>query len=355
MIPKAILGLDEVGRGPWAGPLVIGACILPREASGELPAWTADLTDSKKLTEKKRTALAEAILDKAPATGLGWVSSREIDSLGLAESLKLAARRAVSEVKLKNAPFTEIIIDGTVNFLAGTPLERYVTTLKKADLLIKEVSAASIIAKVARDAYMTSLATVYPGYGFERHVGYGTAAHRAALAQLGPCPEHRFSFGPVAVASGEVCRVAEDPELRRGRARDTRDGGLARRASANGKRPQRATTVELGHKAESIVANYLAHQGHTILARNHKTPFYEIDIISTKADKIYFTEVKYRKSQSRGTSLEMIDRKKLQQMTFAAEAFLKYSPALKAAYSPLLAAASVSGADFHLDAWLVLR
>ena len=88
MIPKAILGLDEVGRGPWAGPLVIGACILPREASGELPAWTADLTDSKKLTEKKRTALAEVILDKAPATGLGWVSSREIDSLGLAESLE---------------------------------------------------------------------------------------------------------------------------------------------------------------------------------------------------------------------------------------------------------------------------
>ena len=318
MIPKAILGLDEVGRGPWAGPLVIGACILPREASGELPAWTADLTDSKKLTEKKRTALAEVILDKAPATGLGWVSSHEIDSLGLAESLKLAARRAVSEVKLKNAPFTEIIIDGTVNFLAGTPLERYVTTLKKADLLIKEVSAASIIAKVARDAYMASLATVYPGYGFERHVGYGTVAHRAALAKLGPCPEHRNSFKPI-------------------------------------QRPQRATTVELGHKAESIVTDYLARQGHTILARNHKTPFYEIDIISTKADKIYFTEVKYRKSQSRGTSLEMIDRKKLQQMTFAAEAFLKYSPALKAAYSPLLAAASVSGADFHLDAWLVLR
>lgn len=317
MIPKAILGLDEVGRGPWAGPLVIGACILPREASGELPAWTVDLTDSKKLTEKKRTALAEVILDKAPATGLGWVSSREIDSLGLAESLKLAARRAVSEVKLKNAPFTEIIIDGTVNFLAGTPLERYVTTLKKADLLIKEVSAASIIAKVARDAYMTSLATVYPGYGFERHVGYGTAAHRAALAQLGPCPEHRNSFKPI-------------------------------------QRPQR-TTTEIGRKAETIVANYLARQGHTILARNHKTPFYEIDIISTKADKIYFTEVKYRKSQSRGTSLEMIDRKKLQQMTFAAEAFLKYSPALKAAYSPLLAAASVSGADFHLNAWLVLR
>lgn len=314
---KRILGLDEVGRGPWAGPLVIGAVVLPREVNGELPVWTDGLTDSKKLSAKKREELSKVILENATATGLGWVSAREIDSLGLSESLKLAARRAVAEVKLKNAPFTEIIIDGTVNFLAGTPLERYVTTLKKADFLIKEVSAASIIAKVARDEYMKSLATIYPDYGFEKHVGYGTAAHRAALAQLGPCPEHRSSFKPI-------------------------------------QKPKRATTVELGHKAESIVADYLARQGHQILARNHKTPFYEIDIISTKNDKIYFTEVKYRKSQTRGTSLAQIDRKKLQQMTFAAEAFLKYSPSLKEAYSPLLAAASVSGSNFTLGDWLVL-
>lgn len=313
---KYILGLDEVGRGPWAGPLVIGACILPREENGELPDWTADLTDSKQLTKKKRESLASTILEKA-TTGLGWVSAREIDALGLSKSLKLATRRAIEEIKLSQVPFTEIIIDGTVNFLADTPLENYVTVLKKADLLIKEVSAASIVAKVARDSYMASLAEVYPGYGFEKHVGYGTAAHRVALANLGPCPEHRSSFKPI-------------------------------------QKPKSPTTKQLGDKAEEIVADYLAAHGHHIISRNHKTPFYEIDIISTKADHIYFTEVKYRKSQARGTSLEMIDKKKLQQMAFAAESFLKFSPALKANFSPLLAAASVSGDNFRLDAWLPL-
>ena len=111
------------------------------------------------------------------------------------------------------------------------------------------------------------------------------------------------------------------------------------------------TTKKLGDRAESLVANYLRKTGHKILERNHKTRFYEIDIISTKADKIYFTEVKYRKSESRGTSLAMITPKKLAQMTFAAESFLKSRPDLKAKYSPLLAAASVSGKDFTFNGW----
>ena len=177
----AILGIDEVGRGPWAGPLVIGAVILPEQK----PAWVDELNDSKKLSVKKREALNELILKEAAATGLGWVSSQEIDELGLASALKLAARRAVEAVQKSHVPFTEIIIDGTINFLAGTKLENYVTILPKADFLIKEVSAASIIAKVARDHYMYELAEKYPGYSFEKHVGYGTAAHQKALKELG--------------------------------------------------------------------------------------------------------------------------------------------------------------------------
>ena len=149
----AILGIDEVGRGPWAGPLVIGAVILPDQK----PDWADELNDSKKLSVKKREKLNELILKEAAATGLGWVSSAEIDELGLSASLKLAARRAVEEIQKKHVPFTEIIIDGTINFLAGTKLENYVTILPKADFLIKEVSAASIIAKVARDHYMYEL------------------------------------------------------------------------------------------------------------------------------------------------------------------------------------------------------
>ena len=115
------------------------------------------------------------------------------------------------------------------------------------------------------------------------------------------------------------------------------------------------TTKELGDKAETIVANYLGAHGHHIVSRNHKTKFYEIDIISTLDDRIYFTEVKYRKDQSRGTSLEMITKDKLKQMTFAAESFLKYSPSLKENFSPLLAAGLVSGPDFVLDDWLILK
>lgn len=308
-----ILGIDEVGRGPWAGPLVIGAVILPDEK----PSWVENLTDSKKLTVKKRENLNELILAESPASALGWVSSRELDEIGMSSALKLAARRAVENIQLKKVPFSEIIIDGTVNFLAGTALENYVTVLKKADFLIKEVSAASIIAKVARDHYMTELAKLYPEFGFEKHVGYGTATHKSAIEKFGLTPEHRRSFKPI-------------------------------------KESAKPTTKELGDKAEGIVADYLKNQGHEIIARNHRTPFYEIDIISLKDDHIYFTEVKYRKDNFRGTPLEMITDEKLKQMTFAAESFLKFQPTLKDSFSPILAAASVSGKDFHFDTWFSL-
>lgn len=307
---RVILGIDEVGRGPWAGPLVIGAVILPKENQD----WQNDLTDSKKLTAKKREQLAEIILRESPATALGWVSARELDVNGLSDSLKLATRRAVRQIRAQNVPFNEIVIDGTINFLANTTLEKYVTTLKKADFLVKEVSAASIIAKVARDNYMKELAQLYPDYGFEKHVGYGTAIHKAALEKYGPTPEHRTSFKPVA--------------------KTTRN------------------TTQVGNKAEQIVADHLESIGHTIITKNHKTRFYEIDIISVEDDKIYFTEVKYRKTHKTGSPLEAITQKKQQQMHYAAESFLKYTD-IK--LQPILAAASVSGSDFHLEGWLPIE
>ena len=295
----AILGIDEVGRGPWAGPLVIGAVILPKDETGNFPDWVEPLTDSKKLSEKKRERFSEIILENATATGLGWVTSQEIDQLGLSESLRLATRRAVEEIRKTKTPFSEIIIDGTQNFLKGTSLENYVTNLKKADLLIKEVSAASIIAKVARDHYMKSLAEKYPDYGFDKHVGYGTVVHKQALEKFGPCPEHRRSFGPVAAASGEKCASCGGSGGNgRGLAAEPRDDG--REECASTKAPSTAselrTTKELGDRAENLVANYLRTKGHRIIARNHKTKFYEIDIVSIKDNKIYFTEVKYRKN-----------------------------------------------------------
>ncbi len=187
----AILGIDEVGRGPWAGPLVVGACVF-----GD--AKIEGLTDSKKLSAKKREALAGEISEKCEY-GLGWVYADELDRIGLSAALRKACREAVKQIQ---APYHEIIIDGTVNFLSDTPLSSYVQVLKKADLLVPEVSAASIIAKVARDRYMTEIAHKYPFYGFEKHVGYGTAAHRTAIEKYGVCPEHRKSFRPIAEIIG---------------------------------------------------------------------------------------------------------------------------------------------------------
>ena len=117
---------------------------------------------------------------------------------------------------------------------------------------------------------------------------------------------------------------------------------------------KRATSRELGNIGEEIVAKHLVSLGHRIIARNHKTKFYEIDIVSIKDDRIYFTEVKYRKDKYRGTPLDMITKKKLKQMTFAGEAFLKYYQEYQD-YSPLLAVGLVSGDDFRIEDWLVLK
>ena len=182
-----ILGIDEVGRGPWAGPLVVGAVVLGGQ--------TIDgLTDSKKLSKKRRDELNVLIREQAAGYALGWVTSQEIDEVGLSEALRLATRRAVEQIKTS---YHEIIIDGTVNFLADTTKGQYVTTMKKADLLVPSVSAASIIAKVARDNYMAEQDVVYEGYKFGSHAGYGTAAHRAAIEKLGVTPLHRLSFAPL--------------------------------------------------------------------------------------------------------------------------------------------------------------
>ncbi len=281
--------------------------------------------------------LSPTILKQATATGLGWVSAPEIDQYGLSNALKLAARRAVKQVLASKIRFDEVVIDGTVNFLADTPLDNYVTLLKKADLLVKEVSAASIIAKVARDNYMIKLAEKYPVYHFDQHVGYGTALHRQALEQYGPCPEHRRSFRPVREIAAQF---------------ETNLDKKADSLSINSTELRNATTR--GQTAEQIIIDFLQNQGHQIIAHNFKTKTYEIDIISTLVDKIYFTEVKYRKAPQHGSSLAQITTKKHQQMRFAAESFLR-AHAEYQSYQPILAAASVSGEDFQLQDWFQLE
>lgn len=318
----AILGIDEVGRGPLAGPLVVGAVILPESR----PEWVDELKDSKKLTPKKRERLSEIILAEAPATGLGWVSPMELDELGMTAALNLATERAVKSVQALHVPFSQIIIDGKINFLSHTKLARYVSTMVKADDLIKEVSAASIIAKVARDKYMAEVGLQFSDYGFEKNAGYGTATHMKAIVENGICPEHRKSFEPIKSMVGFSC-VEE----------------------------KKKNTSFTGALGEEAVANHLVSLEHTIVARNFKTYFYEIDIVSTCGDKLYFTEVKYRKNALRGGGLSAIDKKKLQQMRYAAECFLKYHSREYEQLNPLLAVADVAGEDFEVKDWFVLE
>lgn len=267
-----ILGIDEVGRGPWAGPLVVGAVVLGG-------AKIEGLNDSKKLSKKQRETLDFEIRKHASAIGLGWIDAEAIDENGLSDALRAATRQAVEQITV---PYHEIIIDGTVNFLKGTTKEKYVTCIKKADLLVPCVSAASIIAKVARDKYMAEQGKSHKGYNFDKNVGYGTAEHRAAIRKYGITKLHRKSFLPI--------REYE-------------------------------TSKSIGNEAESLAADHLCGLGHEILDRNWKTKYCEIDIVSKFEDVIYFTEVKYRKQQNQGGGLAAITAKKLKQMKFASELY----------------------------------
>lgn len=296
-----ILGIDEVGRGPWAGPLVVGAVVL-----GVDPI--EGLTDSKKLSAKRRTALDATIRASDASYGLGWVYPDELDAIGLAQSLRVATIRAVEQI---NVPYHEIIIDGTINFLSKTAKGAFVTTLPKADLLIPAVSAASIIAKVARDAYMAKQDAVYPGYSFAAHVGYGTAVHQRALNTLGVTPLHRKSFAPITKIINQ-------------------------------------TTTSIGRLAEEVVAAHLATDGWTIIAQNWRTKYCEIDIVATKGKVLSFVEVKHRKNDLSGNGIEAITSKKLQQMRFAAEVYCAKNQ-IYADYSMHLVAASTKGSPPQLN------
>lgn len=294
-----ILGIDEVGRGAWAGPLVVGACILN-------DARIDGLTDSKALTKKQREKIA-AEIHKSPAIiGLGWVSNEELDKIGLSEGLKLATKKAVKEVQVKckerGVSFDEIIIDGTVNFLINTPLEKYVSTLKKADLLISSVSAAAICAKVARDNFMAELSKKpeFSCYGFEKHSGYGTAKHRAALAEFGVSSFHRKSFKPIVEFIEKSKEKLEKDQKQKNK---------------------KITTKKLGDDAEVFVTEFLKQENHEIIARNWRTKFCEIDIVSKCDEDYYFTEVKFRKNADFGGGAGAISKKKLEQMKFAANYF----------------------------------
>lgn len=176
-----VAGIDEVGRGALAGPLVAGCVVLPLD-------HRLSLADSKLIPANQRAVIAEQIKTSAVGFGLGWVSNTEIDEFGLSWSLQEAYLRALENIELE---VSQIILDGSVNYLTDYEICQ---TMVKADQKVNCVAAASIIAKVARDEYMQSFCEQYPQYCYDTNVGYGTNAHRQALAEYGLTDLHRKSF-----------------------------------------------------------------------------------------------------------------------------------------------------------------
>jgi ribonuclease HII len=187
---KFVAGTDEVGVGPLAGPLVAAAVIFPREI--EFDALSG-LDDSKRLTRKVREALDLEIRRQACAVFVAEVSSADVDRLNTVRASLAAMKRAISGLGLRPG---HVLVDARTIPDLGIPQ----TALVHGDALDASIAAASIVAKVHRDAWMCRLDERYPGYGFSRHMGYGTPAHLAALDRLGPCPAHRRSFAPVSRA-----------------------------------------------------------------------------------------------------------------------------------------------------------
>lgn len=179
---RLICGVDEAGRGPLAGPVCAAAVILPEHL--EIPG----LNDSKKLSDKRRRELFPIIQESALAYGIGFASPEEIDEMNILQATFLAMRRAISQLHVTP---DLALIDGNRETDFGVPCR----TVIKGDSLSANIAAASVLAKVSRDRYVTDvLDKEYPQYRFAQHKGYGTALHRAMLDQYGPCPEHRLTF-----------------------------------------------------------------------------------------------------------------------------------------------------------------
>ena len=193
---RTIIGLDEAGYGAWAGPVYAGAVCLPAPDESLLETL-AGVRDSKEMTRLQRERLSIVIKETALAWGVGYAERQEIDRIGIRPAVHLAMTRAIDEIERNFALQPDLLLLDGMRF--KQPLrnceERHYIRGDKESL---SIAASSVLAKTTRDAFMTTLDETYPAYGFGRHKGYGTAQHREALAQHGPCSQHRTTYRPIA-------------------------------------------------------------------------------------------------------------------------------------------------------------
>jgi ribonuclease HII len=196
-----VAGVDEAGRGALAGPVFAAAVVLPLD-DPTLAETLREVRDSKLLTPTARERLVPLIEERAVTYGVGQAPAATIDQIGILPATRLAMGEAIA----LSPSAAAVLIDGPIRLAAVTLPQRPVI---RGDQLSVSIAAASILAKVHRDRYMVALHERFPEYGFARHKGYGTAEHRRVLAALGPCPEHRLTFAPLAERKGETADYAD--------------------------------------------------------------------------------------------------------------------------------------------------
>lgn len=267
-----VCGIDEVGRGPLAGPVVAAAVILPKDCK------IHGVDDSKKLSPQKREDLYDLILEQAVSYGIGVVSPERIDEINILQATYEAMRHAIGQLN----PAPRFVLADAVT-IPGVPIPQ--KGIVKGDAKSISIAAASIVAKVYRDRLMQSYDEMYPQYGFGGHKGYGSAAHIAALRVHGTCPIHRNSFVKNFVG------------------KDSKQ--------------------EKGVYGEEMAVKQMRAMGYEILERNYKKQGGEIDIIAKKDTYIIFTEVKYRKGRAQGMPMEAVDKRKQERIIGTAKKYIQ--------------------------------
>ncbi len=266
-----IAGVDEVGRGPLAGPVVAAAVILPKGCK------ISGVDDSKKLSAKKRESLYDEILEKAVSHGIGVVSWERIDEINILQATYEAMREALAQLN----PAPRFILADAVT-IPKVPIPQQ--GIVKGDAKSLSIGAASIVAKVYRDRLMETYDQLYPAYGFASNKGYGSAEHIAAIKVYGICPIHRKSFV-------KNFMPTEDNQTK-------------------------------GAFGEELAVKQMRRMGYEILERNYRSQGGEIDIIAKKDTYIIFTEVKYRAGREKGEPCQAVDKRKQAHIIRSAQAYI---------------------------------